>query len=90
MAATCASKSVCNFQQLAGSTSAGEHAPPPSNKISSPCPPSSAALNTAALQLARKLAGSQQAAPRWVGKDALRDLSRAKRPARRGKSRGDR
>ena len=32
------------------------------------------ALNKAAVQLARRLAGSQQPAARWVGKDALREL----------------
>jgi 3-methyladenine DNA glycosylase AlkD len=34
-------------------------------------------LNTAAVKLARKLAGSEAAAPRWIGKDALRELSSA-------------
>jgi 3-methyladenine DNA glycosylase AlkD len=34
------------------------------------------ALNKAALTLARKLADSPEAAPRWIGKDALRDLTR--------------
>jgi 3-methyladenine DNA glycosylase AlkD len=32
-------------------------------------------LNAAALTVARRLARSAQAAPRWVGKDALRELS---------------
>ena len=35
-----------------------------------------AALNRAAVALARKLAASPDAAPRWVGKDALRQLAR--------------
>ena len=34
-----------------------------------------AALNAAAVELARRLAGSSAAAPRWVGKDALRALT---------------
>lgn len=38
-----------------------------------------AALNAAAITLARQLTGSQQAAARWVGKDALRDLQSRKR-----------
>jgi len=33
------------------------------------------ALNTAAIETARRLAGSAAPAPRWVGKDALRELS---------------
>jgi 3-methyladenine DNA glycosylase AlkD len=37
------------------------------------------ALKKAALALAKELAASEDAATRWVGKDALRDLSRAKR-----------
>jgi len=36
----------------------------------------SPALHTAALALARRLAAASAPAPRWVGKDALRDLSR--------------
>jgi 3-methyladenine DNA glycosylase AlkD len=36
-----------------------------------------AALKKAALALAKQLAASEDAAQRWVGKDALRDLSRA-------------
>ena len=36
----------------------------------------SAALNTAAIQLATKLSRSENAAERWVGKDALRDITR--------------
>jgi len=36
----------------------------------------SLALNVASLELARRLAESQDAAARWVGKDAIRDLSR--------------
>ena len=35
-----------------------------------------AELHTAAVTLARKLADSPEAAPRWVGKDVLRDLNR--------------
>ncbi|MCI0351478.1 MAG: DNA alkylation repair protein [Acidobacteriales bacterium] len=38
-------------------------------------------LNAAAIELAERLAASPQAAPRWVGKDALRELTR--RPAKR-------
>ena len=34
-------------------------------------------LNSASLALAKKLAGSEAAAPRWIGKDALRELSSA-------------
>ncbi len=34
------------------------------------------AMHGAALKLARRLAHSEAAAPRWVGKDALRDLTR--------------
>jgi len=34
-----------------------------------------AALNVAAVRVARRLARSPQSAPRWVGKDALRDLA---------------
>ncbi|MEO8018402.1 MAG: DNA alkylation repair protein [Pseudomonadota bacterium] len=37
----------------------------------------SAKLNKASIALAKKLAASQEAAPRWVGKDALRELSSA-------------
>jgi 3-methyladenine DNA glycosylase AlkD len=37
----------------------------------------SSELNSAALALAQRLAASTEAAPRWVGKDALRDLSSA-------------
>jgi 3-methyladenine DNA glycosylase AlkD len=33
------------------------------------------ALNAAAIKVARRLAGSADAAPRWVGKDALRELA---------------
>jgi 3-methyladenine DNA glycosylase AlkD len=40
------------------------------------------ALNTAALAAARRLAPSQEAAPRWVGKDALRELASPKVRAR--------
>lgn len=34
-------------------------------------------LNKASIALAKKLAGSEDAAPRWIGKDALRELSSA-------------
>lgn len=34
------------------------------------------ALNTVAVETARRLAESPEAAPRWVGKDALRELTR--------------
>ncbi len=34
-------------------------------------------LNKASLALAKKLAASEEAAPRWIGKDALRELSSA-------------
>jgi 3-methyladenine DNA glycosylase AlkD len=37
----------------------------------------SAGLNKAAIAVARKLAAHEDAAPRWVGKDALRELSSA-------------
>ena len=33
------------------------------------------ALNTAAVSVARRLAGSRNATARWVGKDALRELT---------------
>jgi 3-methyladenine DNA glycosylase AlkD len=33
------------------------------------------ALNAAAVDAARRLAGSKDAAARWVGKDALRELT---------------
>jgi 3-methyladenine DNA glycosylase AlkD len=45
-----------------------------------------AELNAAAVAVAQRLAASPQAAARWVGKDALRDLTRAaatRRPAKR-------
>ena len=35
------------------------------------------ALNAAAVAVARRLAGSQDATARWVGKDALRELTSA-------------
>ncbi len=35
------------------------------------------ALNAAALEVARRLAASTEAAPRWVGKDAVRELTSA-------------
>ncbi len=44
------------------------------------------ALNAAALSVARRLAQSKEAAPRWVGKDALRDLARFKARARPGRA----
>ena len=34
------------------------------------------ALHAASLVVARRLAASKDAAPRWVGKDAIRDLMR--------------
>ena len=34
-------------------------------------------LNKASIALAKKLAESEDAAPRWIGKDALRELSSA-------------
>ncbi len=37
----------------------------------------SAALNTAALDVARRLAASPDASARWIGKDAIRDLTSA-------------
>ena len=49
------------------------------------------ALHAAALKVAKRLAESEESAPRWVGKDALRELSSAKvrsklaRPAARTK-----
>jgi 3-methyladenine DNA glycosylase AlkD len=42
----------------------------------------SATLNVAARAVAERLANSENAAPRWVGKDALRDLAKARRKAR--------
>jgi 3-methyladenine DNA glycosylase AlkD len=36
-----------------------------------------AALHAAAVEMARKLAGSTDATSKWIGKEALRDLSRA-------------
>ena len=50
----------------------------------------SPALHAAALALATRLASSADAAPRWIGTDVLRDLSRplvAKRVAARAKKR---
>jgi len=38
----------------------------------------SLALNAAALAVAKRLALSEEAAPRWVGKDALRQLASPK------------
>jgi 3-methyladenine DNA glycosylase AlkD len=43
------------------------------------------ALNKAAIATARKLAGAAEPAPRWVGKDALRELSSAGVASRLGK-----
>jgi 3-methyladenine DNA glycosylase AlkD len=37
----------------------------------------SVALNQKSIALAKKLAASEEAAPRWIGKDALRELSSA-------------
>jgi 3-methyladenine DNA glycosylase AlkD len=45
----------------------------------------SRALNAAAVEVARRLAGSADPAPRWVGKDALRELTRASVRARLAK-----
>lgn len=42
----------------------------------------SAGLNAAAVAVARRLADSPGAAPRWVGKDALRELTSSKVTAR--------
>jgi 3-methyladenine DNA glycosylase AlkD len=39
----------------------------------------SRALNAAAMVVAQRLAASTQAAPRWVGKDALREFAKLKR-----------
>jgi 3-methyladenine DNA glycosylase AlkD len=46
-------------------------------------------LNAAAVTVARRLAGSPEAAARWVGKDALRELTSAS-VLRRLAARGDR
>ena len=40
-----------------------------------------AALNAAALEVARRLAASPDAAARWIGKDALKDFARWAHPA---------
>ncbi len=48
-------------------------------------------LHAAAMKVAHRLAESQQAAPRWVGKDALRDLTRpavVRQLERRGRAAG--
>lgn len=48
-----------------------------------------AALHAAAVETARRLAASDDAAPRWIGKDALRDLASpasARRLARLGRT----
>ena len=42
----------------------------------------SAKLHAASVALARRLAASSEPAARWVGRDALRDLTKARRPAR--------
>jgi 3-methyladenine DNA glycosylase AlkD len=42
-----------------------------------------AGLNAAALQLARKLAASSEPTARWIGKDAVRDLTKPKQPRAR-------
>ncbi|MDP2311633.1 MAG: DNA alkylation repair protein [Pseudomonadota bacterium] len=47
-----------------------------------------AALNEAAVPVARALAASSSPAPRWVGKDALRELTSAAVVARLGRGRG--
>lgn len=50
-----------------------------------------AALNTAALAVAERLAGSEDATARWVGKDSLRELASAsvkRRLAKAAKGRG--
>lgn len=39
-----------------------------------------ASLRTAAIAVAERLAASDQAAPRWIGKDALREFNRKKTP----------
>lgn len=43
----------------------------------------SPALHTAAVALAQRLAESSDSAPRWVGKDALRELNRAGKRAKK-------
>lgn len=45
------------------------------------------ALRAEALELARRLAASSDAASRWVGKDALRDLAKKEPPPRRAAAR---
>jgi 3-methyladenine DNA glycosylase AlkD len=49
-----------------------------------------AGLSAAAQQLARKLAASSEPAPRWIGKDALRDLTKIEQPRARPKRAGRR
>lgn len=52
-----------------------------------------AKLNAAAVTLAQRLAASPRPAPRWLGKDALRQLTRpavARRLAARGRTKGQR
>jgi len=44
-----------------------------------------AALRAAAVEVAGRLAESKEAAPRWVGKDALRELTKSKIAAKRVK-----
>ena len=50
----------------------------------------SASLNAAAVAVAQRLAASPQAAPRWVGKDAIRELTSPKVIQRLGARRGAR
>lgn len=45
-------------------------------------------LNTAAIDCARRLSESEAAAPRWVGKHALRELESAKVRQKLGAKRG--
>jgi 3-methyladenine DNA glycosylase AlkD len=48
-----------------------------------------AELNAAAVAVAKRLAASPEAAARWVGKDALRELTRVaatRRPSRRDRA----
>ena len=47
-----------------------------------------AALHAAAVEVARRLAASSEAAPRWVGKDALRELTSPKVMASVARRRG--
>ncbi len=45
-----------------------------------------AALKSAAIEVAGRLAESTGAAPRWIGKDALRELTKSKGEGKKGKS----